>query len=1263
MAPRPESAPELLLASVAAIFDQAQTSLANHRKNCVALYKIHVRTSASMEKKSKKRAAAADQSAFIAAFLDMISRAVIVKKGPPTVDRIIKFVAQYVRFVNEKAQEDKAKRQPDVPTNSISSGSTDDEDTLASVFVSSILEWVIQGFLAKNKVVRYQTVHLVAEMIMFLGEIDEDSYLALRESLIERSTCDKEPTIRAQAVAALARLIGSEDPSELQHGERSILDVLLEVLASDPAADVRRAALLHLPLSATTLPALLDRARDTDALTRKLVYVSPGLQQNPRHLSIAQREQLVRAGLGDREPAVRLATGRMLLAWLDLVHEADRDEMDALLAFLALFDVVGPGEAVAVDALRSITAARPALFDALVFPDTYWAELTPESTVLARAFVEDATDAHEERLERAALPVVTAFAFHIQEAYNRLLTVLDAAEVAAELDGDGDDDEAEEELAKCEVILGELLRMAVRLDYMDEIGRRKVYTVTRDVLAHPQLPPGLIERGLDVLKEIMPNERELIRVVVEIVMDLREPEEEDEPDHDTTQSTIRSLRRAKGREEMSPAEAARADLTDMRCLALCVSMLERVHGNFEDNSTLEGILADLIIPAVRRKELGIREPGLVGLGLCCLIAKSIAVKSLQLFLSQVQSAPAQLKTKLLQIVFDLMVVYDQELWGRAEDGNAILTFLADTLEAEEDAAVQAVLCVGLAKLLLAGLAADPKIVKSLLLAYISPHTAGNAPVRQCLAYFFPVYCYSAAANQARVREVFVETFETVARVHDDLGEGQTMVTPQQFGMLVVDWTDARKAAHAGADTHTDVHAELAVDILLALYDSDRESKDQEALCTLLAHLHIEAPLPAPLLVKLSILLQHVQAQCPFDDATLDRAVARFKARVTDALADGVAALDWGVYETPEVLELCEFIGIDVPDGRGEAVPDKSRKGKGKPSRSKSSPVPVEDSEPGSDGKEDGDEDQALPQAKPVAPLSDESAPDSEDEQEDEAPPSPVPTRKAKAPGRNVRSKPAPPSSESGHKEEEDKDEEEAPPPPPSPSPPPKSKPPVKNSRARAKPAPPPSDEESGHGSEDEADENEDQASPSPPPSPTPPPRASKGKPPGKKTRSERASAPSEDIEADPDDAWPPSPTRGRKAKAPAKNARSKPPPPPSVGESEQDQVPPPQKPARRARPQSEEIDERSDAENEAPPAGPVTPEKKGRKRVRTPGTKLALPSPAEKKRSRVKGPPRQTERSAAAAVPVRATRSSSRRKAPPDEVVDSGDELGGYSES
>ena len=58
------------------------------------------------------------------------------------------------------------------------------------------------------------------------------------------------------------------------------------------------------------------------------------------------------------------------------------------------------------------------------------------------------------RLEKV-LPVVTAHAFRIQEAYNTLLDVLDGAEI-------GGDDEAVDEH---EFILAELLRIALNLDY------------------------------------------------------------------------------------------------------------------------------------------------------------------------------------------------------------------------------------------------------------------------------------------------------------------------------------------------------------------------------------------------------------------------------------------------------------------------------------------------------------------------------------------------------------------------------------------------------------------------------------------------------------------------------------------------------------------------------------------------------------------------------------------------------------------------------
>ncbi|KAJ7258714.1 nuclear condensing complex subunit [Mycena haematopus] len=1222
-----------LQAPVAAIFDQAQSSVANHRKNCVALYKLHVGN------KDKKK----DQSEFIATFLDMLSRVVVVKKGPSTVDRIIKFAAQYVRFVNEKAQEDKPEV---VPMNSISSASTRDEDTVASVFVSSILEWVIQGFVAKNKIVRYQTVHLVAEMISFLGEVDEDSYLALRESLIERSTCDKESTIRSQAVSALARLIGSEDPSELQDGERSILEVLLDVMTVDPAADVRRAALLHVPLTAATLPTILARARDVDPLTRKLVYASvltPRLQ-HPRHLTIAQREHLVQTGLGDREPAVRLAAAKMVAAWFELMLAADADAdadplpwtgddggiMVALIAFLTLFDVVGPGEAVAVDALLSLLSTRADLFDVFVFSEDYWRNLTPESAVLARAFLEAClADKREDRLESAALPVVTAFAFHMQEAYNHLLSALDDAEVARNLSGSDEvSDDIEEELAKREVVLGELLRMAVKLDYMDEIGRRKVYTVTRDILAHPQLPPGLIERCLDVLKEIMPTERELIRVVVEIVMDFREPEEEEGEmnDHDITQSDVtmrkeRSLRRTKDRQEMTAEEAIRSDLTDIRCLALVVSMLERVHGNFEDNSTLEGILADLIIPAVRRKDLGIREKGLVALGLCCLIAKSIAVKSLQLFLGQIQNAPEQLKFKILQIVFDLMIMYDQQLWGRPEDGQAILTFLANTLEAEESPLVQAVLCVGLAKLLLAGLADDPKVLKSLLLAYVSPYTAGNSELRQCLSYFFSVYCYSSGENQSRLRSIFMPAFDEVVRMHSELGEDQTMVTPQQFGLLVVDWTDARKVAESAPQAARHVHADLAVDILLALYDSDRRSEDQEALCPLFSHLHIEGPLVPALLVKLSVLLKHIQTQCPFDDPTLDKAVGRFKTRFAAAYEADLDEVEWAEYGTAEMKEVYEFIGIDMPEwahGRDDAGtpipesagPSKARKGKGKASsRSKSAPVPVPTQDSGqSDGsEEEGAPPSPTPTRKAPPPSDFDSAGKMKLKAQAKAPRR---RSRSKAPARRSRSKSAAAPKEPEQTDDDDDDEEEAPPalpelktaPPPSPTP-------TKNARTSM-------------GLGDSAGEEEEEALPSPSPKPkAKAPARRKAKPPARRSRSKpapEAEQASEDDEEAPPQPPPKAPTKTTRSRSKTTRRASD---LSGSGDADSNPVPPARKSTRKAipiaraetpPPPPQDIDHGdSDAENKTP----VTPPKKanGRKRLRTP---LASPADIDKKRRR-----------------------------------------------
>jgi condensin complex subunit 3 len=138
---------------------------------------------------------------------------------------------------------------------------------------------------------------------------------------------------------------------------------------------------VNIPLVPASLDVILGRTRDVDPVTRKLVYngVLQTKLANPRQLSIAQREQIVKDGLGDREPGVRVAAGKLVASWFDTAMvEAPKTEksawngddggvMKGLIHFLGLFDVAGPGEAVAVDAVLSILTIRPDIPDVFTF--------------------------------------------------------------------------------------------------------------------------------------------------------------------------------------------------------------------------------------------------------------------------------------------------------------------------------------------------------------------------------------------------------------------------------------------------------------------------------------------------------------------------------------------------------------------------------------------------------------------------------------------------------------------------------------------------------------------------------------------------------------------------------------------------------------------------------------------------------------------------------------------------------------------------------
>lgn len=47
--------------------------------------------------------------------------------------------------------------------------------------------------------------------------------------------------------------------------------------------------------------------------------------------------------------------------------------------------------------------------------------------------------------------------------------------------------------------------------------------------------------------------------------------------------------------------------------------------------------------------------------------QNMALNSFQLFIGQVQNSPEDLKSKVLQVIFDLLLMYDREFFGRSEN--------------------------------------------------------------------------------------------------------------------------------------------------------------------------------------------------------------------------------------------------------------------------------------------------------------------------------------------------------------------------------------------------------------------------------------------------------------------------------------------------------------------------------------------------------------------------------------------------------------------
>lgn len=103
----PVSVPRLesLADAIPPIFMQCQTSVASHRKNVVALAKIHGQTSDVWEEVPQRGIKLTGEKAFNDRFIDMVDRVLHIKKGIPNADRIIKFIGAFILHISQKGKQ------------------------------------------------------------------------------------------------------------------------------------------------------------------------------------------------------------------------------------------------------------------------------------------------------------------------------------------------------------------------------------------------------------------------------------------------------------------------------------------------------------------------------------------------------------------------------------------------------------------------------------------------------------------------------------------------------------------------------------------------------------------------------------------------------------------------------------------------------------------------------------------------------------------------------------------------------------------------------------------------------------------------------------------------------------------------------------------------------------------------------------------------------------------------------------------------------
>ncbi|KXS18626.1 hypothetical protein M427DRAFT_121059 [Gonapodya prolifera JEL478] len=806
--------------AVPQIFSESQRSVAGHRKGAAALRKLHDQTAKTGRSGEKE---------FNAEFVRNLNKVLPIRKGQVVADRIIKFVAEYLKFILEKEKDVADATSPGA-----------DSDSLSFRFVTFLMQYLLKGVTAKDKNVRMRISQLLAESVGVLQEIDEDLFLQLKGKVFAMLK-EKDATIRVQAVRAFAGLQFIE--SENDRGT-SASKTLGKMLSRDPSAEVRRTIISLIVLDSSTRNVVLERLRDVDAGVRKGVFarfleVAPeGLEE----LSLEQRERLFNLGLKDREASVNKACISLLTSWLNSAAEGSIERL------LQMLDVTNTS--VAEEVTKALINVTPKF--SMTCDEAFWDSLSGESVFLLRAYGQILVENNQE-LPEGVFPSLSDLVGHIQRYHSLRLAAT-----------------SDEDVIVVDFIVSELLRLALILDYADEVGRKSLLTFLRDMCLEPDLSDSHVPLIVEVIAKTATSGRDFGRVVVELIKDIMDFENDEEVDEASAEQY--QLQRL---------------LSIVKSLVILRCALEQTEEMLSSMPTLGAQLTDLVVPAITSEDVTLKDLGLHCLSLYCTIDRELAVRNVATFVD-IGKSDSSFASLCVKTVCDLLALHSLAPFGEELAKSATSFLVSSVDDADDQISVPAV--EGLAKLLLVGIIDDSSILEKLALVYFD--TSGTrqhkSRERQCLSFFFETYSHLSPPNQRKVGRIVGPVFKRLLR---DTESWETGITPSQIGLQMISWTDSSRLAPTSKhpkdekELKGDPHGQVAVDLLKLAY---KDSSNVKLIAQLLTKLNVNAAWSRENLEKATILLGNVRKLV--SDVTSTNNLKKF-ASVLDDVQEHLPPLD------------------------------------------------------------------------------------------------------------------------------------------------------------------------------------------------------------------------------------------------------------------------------------------------------------------------------------------------------------------------------------